>query len=325
MGIQLVFESRRRWSGAVWAGVLCLLAGSPTVAQESDPDALRWNWEPGLRLAASSDQELVVTSQVEKRQRKVVNQIHLEMAWSVDSVEQGVATILQTLTRVRLETDDPAGVGSLVVDTATPGEGLTRFGTGLWEELQPLVGMTFEVQMDERGRVVAVELPEEALETLRNMSGGMSLRALFSPDGLRELYGQSLLELPAEAMAEEGGWEIAGEVATPLGLLTRTRQFQLVDSPDAATQKIESTTLVELPVAGEGGVEIKGYSADAEYLWDRAAGRLVAATFESRIQAVRPYKDREIVTRIEASGRFELKPLAAASDDETGEREPGDG
>jgi hypothetical protein len=114
----------------------------------------------------------------------------------VGAVKNSVADVSQTF--YRLKTDMVAPGAKIAFDSDDP-----KSDPGMLAQLKDIVGKTFKMHIDDRGRVSDVQLPDGAGEDLAKALGG---------GDLEKFFGQYVPQLPEAGVAVGGTWDVTTEM-----------------------------------------------------------------------------------------------------------------
>ena len=167
---------------------------------EATAQTIAWKFAVNDAFDVTFTQESVVTTDYNLIKRKIGTQVELNMGWVVTSVDtDGTATIQQTIRGISMVMTTPtqAGVRTIEVNSSKAQDtNAPRVERDMWQQIQPLVGATFDVEMQANAQINSVNASDATMETIRNANGSMLLRQLLTPKGLTQLFGQSLHSTP---------------------------------------------------------------------------------------------------------------------------------
>ncbi len=251
------------------AAVMCM--SSATFAQTQ----LQWKFKTGDKfdLQLAQDMKIAVSAAGQTFNQNVV--MGMDISWKVESVEEstGMATVSQEFKRIRMNANGPQG--NLSIDTQQPKpEGETA---AVWEQLHALVGAKITQKMDQRGNIADVELDEQAKEALAKNA---QFQQLFSGDGMKQMFGQSLSVLPEKPVVKGESWKSSSETKTPFGAFKLNADYVFDGMADhngkqMAKLSIKGVMNIEGDAANEGPkISIKDSKIEGTAWFDIEAGHL---------------------------------------------------
>ena len=165
--------------------------GSVSAAQE-----IRWKFSADDEFLVTQKQTTNMETLVEKRKSILGSSVELSAAWKVISVEGDVALVDQTIESIKINIDNPAdNTKSVAIDTASDTRP-AKNSRELLKQLQPLVGMVFQLKLNTRGEVLSVDVPDETKKRLDAIPTDSWLKALLDPGKLQGQIQSSSLPLP---------------------------------------------------------------------------------------------------------------------------------
>ncbi len=251
-----------------------LLLTSLVWIETTPAQKIAWNFTPGDNFDVKFDQDTVVTTTFNLIERKIGTRVQLSMEWRVLSVSPvNVAVIQQTITDISITMTTPTK--TIQVDSTKTNKSDAKVERNMWTQIQPLIGATFDVQMYPNGNIGDVTTPEATMALLRNANGSMRLRELLTPEGLRELFSQSVIYLPEEDLSEP--WQVEKNSSTEMGDFQSTQTFTLEGEAEVdgkTMQRISSSmTTTQSPVEDKRANILTKSNGAGELFFD-AEGRL---------------------------------------------------
>jgi len=279
----------------------------------SQTDGPQWKLEQGDQFAVTFNQSSKSLTKVDSREITVDNVTVVEMDWEVTAVDdQGVATIEQSLTRVKLGVNGFARIKKgeratplkdIGFDTAAP-EGATKDSKTLLKQIQPLIGLKFSVMMAANGEITDVTVSQDVTDQLNKMPDARNLKSLFSAQGWKKVIGASAIVLPVDL--EKGkSWKDETTVTTGLGKLDRVRTYTFVGEKEVDGKPIgEFDLAVEMvPVASDSiddtlKSKLLEFSGSGKLVMDLDGGYLKSSKIENRTKSEKPYREKTISTTV---------------------------
>ena len=262
-------------------------------------EKLRWKFAQGDKFKVAFDQEIIQETEFNRKPQKLTIKMNLEMNWKVNSVEQnGNAKIDQEFTKMKISwsVNDAA---PLVFDSSSDAEreGLAKRIADL---LTPILKAKVTSEMSPRGEYVRLELDKKTMDHLRNAPDSMSIRNLFTKEGLTKTITQSSLVLPEKGIKKGDTWESISSEKGAGGTMKYVRTYTF----DGTTKKGEDE-LASIKVAGKIAFSptpqklrkpqvITKNSQSGELLFDNQNGNFVSGTLNLEIQSETPVQDFKI-------------------------------
>lgn len=280
---------------------------------------LAWKFNPGDNFDVTLEQESIVTTTFNLIDRKIGTRVKLDMSWQVTAVSpSNVATITQTITDISITMTTPTdtGVKTIQVDSTKTGRDSPRVERNMWKQIAPLVGISFDVEMSTNGEIVSVNTSPKTMELLREADSSMSLRQLLTPEGLRDIFGQSVIVIPEGEL--EGPWQQEKASTTEMGNFNSTQTFTLegeVEIDGRPLQKISSTmTTSQSPEPPSENV-LQSSKGTGELYFDQEGGYFSSSSFENQFKFKRKYRDLAIDTVTQSSITMKVVKTTTDSDD----------
>ena len=182
--------------------LLIIVSCHPSQAEEGQ---LLWKFQPGdqhhYRMTQTMDMEMIVDATGRKIESSF-DQI-LDMTWEIAKVdEQGLATVLQKVDRVRMDMQAP-GQAEMKFDTHAE-EAPTGFAAMLSPLYKALTKDPLDVSYTPRGEIKDLKVPEVLTKALQGLPGAAMMREMFSEEGFKQMMQQSSMILPESADLEPG-------------------------------------------------------------------------------------------------------------------------
>ena len=268
---------------------------------------LRWKFKPGDVLRYSMDQSTVSTGQ-DPGGREVKQTIGLvmDMTWTIKSVDaSGVASMTQTIDRVRASAASPAGKFSFDSKEAGDASGIAG------PLFKMLVGAEFASKMNLRGELVEIKLSDKLLATLRGEDQAPGAQGQFSEEGLKNMLHQMVIPLPEAGVDVGETW--SRKLSVPSGPDGQTRQIEQVfayKGPDPAAPGLEAidfTTKSEPPKADPNiEVTFKKETATGRFGFDNTLGRIDRSKVVEDVEVSISFQGKEVPQKVETTRAFAL-------------------
>ena len=295
--------------------VITLVVGSVSFAQ-TDPQFV-WKWEQGDQYSVNLEQETIVLTTVDKRERQVDNITQLDFHWEVTDVgDDGTATIKQSIKRIRIKTGPPGVAAKTTVDFDTD---IKKTATGLSRTLRkqalPLIDVEFTSTISQLGEVTSVTYSDETMELLRALPASTQIRKVFTKEGLQDLYGSAMIVLPASALDAGESWTVKKTVKHPTTMFNRSSNytfagiegtkanFELTTEVTEAAQangaeSNQDSTVVATDASPSLSIKLANYVGDGEFTFDTQAGHLLESEIQSELETKASYQDKAMRTKV---------------------------
>lgn len=310
MRMRMMTRTAWRWG---MAGVLVLagLGGSTASAA-----ALRWKFQPGETLHYIMDQNAITSFKGGAQDIKTTTTQKIDMDWVVKEVgADGVASLTQTITRVRTKIESPFATFEYDSKAGKDPEG--PVAAGLLPMLKALVGAEFSFKMSPQGELTDVKVPEGLIKALRQ-AGPAGGSGMFSEDGMKNMVAESSLALPREDLEKGKSWTRHTKIPMPqIGemLIDKTYSYE---GPDPSAGKdivrIDLATKLDVhPMPGNNiNVEVKTQEGKGSFFFDNAAGRVSDSRVSEKVEMVFKLQNNEFTQGNETTTSMKLAPGEAA-------------
>jgi len=309
--------------------VLLMLGPDGTSVQAQEAELLRWKFNEGDKFLVVLGQSTEISSSLdEKKVRSTQQQVHVWMEWQVAQVTDDLAHMNWRFVRVKSSFANSGGEteGSEVsFDTDQP-KPEDAPAARLWRRVHTLLNQPFQVTMDTRGAIQQVTIPDETTDALRDFSGAMRVRQLMTEDGIREILGETAIQLPESPVTVGQSWTSERTFEIALGKIKQKTTYVIrgpdedspdedrpdEDSPDEdrpdedrpdedspdGEQRIELTgeaTVSDFVDDGRPRLEIQDQQTSGTLLFDTQAGLMRSGQLTSEMKTLTPYRDMNIL------------------------------
>lgn len=302
-----VFQMQKRTSFIGTKLILLLACLCPyffaqtTVAQSQSAS---WNLSKGEQFKTVLNQESVTKTKVDSRETSVISKNEIVMGWNVtDVAENGDATIEQAIESIKLDLGDPAlPAKSIQYDTAGDNSKISKSSKKLLEQVQPLIGLKFEVVMSKLGEIKTVSLPETTSEAINQLPDALNLRSLFTEKGLKDILGAASVVLPKEEFEKDESWTDESKVMLAFGAFNRKRTYtylgnRKIDDREFAEFKIDSS-MERLPsdeaTASKG--KLLSFAGTGTLMLDLERGFFSSCVVNNEAKTEAPYREKKMNT-----------------------------
>jgi len=291
------------------AAAVLVLATASAQAQTT----LRYKFKQGDTLSYGLEQKMEMKMNVGGMDITMDMKQNIAMKWKVLEVDQnGKARIAQKIDSIRMSMEAPPPVGGVKYDSRDGKEPEGPIGKVLGPVFNALAGAEFTLNMDARGEISDVKLPEKLAETLQKTAGGApGLGDMFSPEGLKRLVTQGGLVLPEKAVKRGDTWAQTNENKMPFGMMkvTNTMTYEGPGGESGTgVQKIAVKPVVSLEPDPNAQVSMKIKATDAKgtALFDNTTGRLVEMSTTQNMQMQISAAGQDITLNIRTTTSLKL-------------------
>lgn len=299
---------RRFFVFALFMLALTVLAAANAHAETT----FRWKVQAGDKFEVTMTQDMKQSVTVGDETVDVPNNLVMYMTWTVDSVDdKAVIHMSQTIDRIRLSMQ-VSGVGDVQYDSAATEEPAGA-AKAIAEMFKPMVGVKFTQEMDNRGKVLAVQVPPEALKGLKS---NPLVQQFFSNDNFKDMLRQAAPVLPDEAINEGYSWKNDTVNNTPVGKMSIAATYTYGGQQLAASGRSLDKFTADVKLAFEEGVgplgaKIKILDQDnsGEMLFDQQAGHFVETRMKQTLTMQVTVGNTTVDQRIETTVAMFVKRI----------------
>lgn len=300
------FRSRQRL--IVLVAVLTTLATGHSTGRAAE--LLRWKFQPGEKLHYQMQQDTTIRSAAAARTDKTAIAQTIDLTWTVTAVAaDGVATMTQTIDRMRMKATTPEGV--MEVDSASD-----AIDGPLAQSMVPifkaLIGAEFTLKMTPTGRIRDVEVPARALDVLK---ASPQLGSMLSPEALKDMTAQATIPLPDKAVDVGEKWTDEKNLAGVKLKMTYTFEGPAeLDRRKVDRISTKADMEITLPEAEGVQAEMETGELTGEMFFDFAAGKLLSSSAKQNMAISIMAKEQSLRQEIQTLVSMRLVP--------PGEKEP---
>jgi hypothetical protein len=183
-------------------------------AQQAATDAgtmLRWKFSAGQQFDVVIQQDTTQKMSLPAQEMNVSNEMTTTIKWVIKSVDaDGAANIVQTINRVQMSIDSPQGK----INYDSNDEEHEAKATQMATMFSPMIGVEIEQMMNDRGEILDVVFPDEALAGAK--SNPLAAQ-MMTPEAIKEMTAKASPILPAGPAAVGQVWSKTGTSTTPIG------------------------------------------------------------------------------------------------------------
>ena len=288
--------------------LLVLTSGTKSNAQE-----LKWSFKKGDKFRVKFDQLSNSNTDVLERKVAIKNLVEMEVLWQVADVDKkGTATIVQVINWARLEmssTNPDGGTKSITVDTREEPKG--DVAKQMLKDIGPVVGQDKKVEfkMTTAGEISDFKIPKETMESIRNAPSSMSIRKIFSDEGMKSVFGPASIKLPNEKPTKGQTWKAERSLTSDMGKFKQKFVYSVSDASDEKATVIDVKCETERVGKNTTRIEIKNQSGSGTLKFNLADGYLSESKFKTEVETETPYRDFKILIKTRDEATIEIKKV----------------
>jgi hypothetical protein len=266
-----------------------VLAALALVSSVTSAAELRWKFKSGEELQYILSRATEGKINLSGSDIVFNLQMIFDTSWKPTAVAaDGNADVDLTVTRIQIAMDSPL-FGRMAYDSKNPEEPKSP----VWAQMKPtmtaMLGEAFKAKISPLGAVTDIQLPAKLADALAKQEIGENRRQgfgiggnSFNEKGIKELLSRSVLPLP-EGPGDDATWTQTFVNELPgIGVMTSETTFSRGGEEEKDGKKLakitaESEMLFEPAEEPKADLEITEQDADATFLFDAEAGRLVSA------------------------------------------------
>jgi hypothetical protein len=237
---------------------------------------LRWKLQQGDRFRVQINQDTKSVMTVAGKPIETPQKMAMQISWVVESVDdQGIIQLAQTFERIKLSMQ-PAGQTEVNYDSASeqPPSAMAKMVASM---LQPMIGVKVTQTMTDRGKVLAVDIPAEALKKIK--SNPLAAQ-FFSEDSIKELTGKAWPELPEKPIEPGHQWTTDITTQSPIGKMKIHNAYTYKGTMQRGDRKLDQIGIamqIEFEGGGKLGAQVTVSEQDnaGDAYFDRDKGHFV--------------------------------------------------
>jgi hypothetical protein len=236
---------------------------------------LRWKLKQGDRFRVQINQDTKSVMTVAGKPIEA-QKMAMQISWVVESVDdQGIIQLAQTFERIKLSMQ-PAGQTEVNYDSASeqPPSAMAKMVASM---LQPMIGVKVTQTMTDRGKVLDVDIPAEALQKIK--SDPLAAQ-FFSEDFIKELTGKAWPELPEKPIEPGHQWATDITTQSPIGKMKIHNAYTYKGTMQRGDRKLDQIGIamqIEFEGGGKLGAQVTVSEQDnaGDAYFDRDKGYFV--------------------------------------------------
>ena len=262
---------------------------------------LTWQLAKGQQLHVDISQTTNTTAAITVRSVQSEYQMEMGLDWTVQGVEDGLFSIEQTITRLAINGKRGGNVIVALDTNKKPERTLVDAERDLNKAISALVGKTFLVEMTARGKVNDVKIPEEMLDSLRDVPASMRIRQIFTSEGYKEIFSKATLLFPEEEAAADLSWEQTETIESRAGKFDVKHTYTINKNLSEQAAQIDVVSLLSAQPPSDDQSQlmtIKEQSANGQIKFDRERGIITSASMKTSLVTEKPFQNETITSSI---------------------------
>jgi hypothetical protein len=325
--MNLFFPHRR----CVLCGIVALAMAFAVPARADQPggatarpqEDFRWNLQPGQKFKVEYDQDIKQSMDAGFGEQEMPMRYTMSMSWDVKSAEGGEFRVAQTIDRIKLTASLP-GLGDIEYDSSSEEEP-EGFASQFAEGLKPLIGLTIDQTLNDRGVSVKCDIDEEVLQQLQNSQMGAQFA---NADTLKNLIAIAACSFPEKGVVKGEPWTSDQTVANAMGDITTSSTYtyegdETVNGKSLQKIKVESKMDIKPSENATVEIELGEQSSDGVVYFDNAQGRVDHAVMNQSIKMTVLAQGQEIPVTTTGKMTFTITPADEAGAAEAPKGESG--
>jgi hypothetical protein len=281
--------------------LVCFLLAFALVDSASAQTLLRWKLGTSESLHVSIQQQTDSAVAFTGKSAATKIDLTLVLGWNILSADDSGFKIRQTIERIHQKLATPQA-GTIEFDSAssTKSTGQSR---DLADALRPLVGAEFEMTMNPRGEITALQPSNDSAKALlsaleNNPDGDTSAKT-----AVEQMLRRPLLVLPEQPIAANEHWSTSSDRPTAAGPLTINTTYTLTNLSEQNGNSIAHIGIsAKFTTAPGGQLTIKPpteHNGDIQF--NVSDGRLIEIKQHQKLITERPYRDTAIIVTLNST------------------------
>ncbi len=271
------------------------LATQEPAAQQPEKHLLRLRFMPYQTLYQVITSDVKSSTSIGGRDMSMDMRMTMDVEAQVGELRDGLAEVSHKVTRLRVKTD--SDVLKVDYDSADPDSDLGMLG-----DLADMLDRPMRANIDARGRMHALELPEAV---------GGQLSRMFGQRGMSSLFDQFHTMLPEDPVAVGETWEEDTKLSMPqLGEMRTKVTHKLVKLEDSKAY-IEQAMQVQIDMDDMpllGGMKFATDACNGSLVVDLATGQIVECTM-SMTMHTEPGEDAPMPMKMQMKTTTSMKSV----------------
>ena len=246
----------------------------------------RWKFQRGQVFKLTMTQSTTQTLTVAGKEVEIPTTVGSELTWRVDdfNAKDQTVNVTQTIDRMQISMEMP-NMGKVEFDSDSKEEpvGLAKSFSGT---LRPLIGAKMVMTMNDRGKVIDVKVPEEALAGFK---GNPLAKQMMTPESLRQMITQGSIVLPEGAISKGHKWSSKATMKTAVGNMDIKSNFNYEGEVRRGNREL-SKFLIDMDIQFEKAdgplaavINVVEQDNRGTIYFDAAEGRMVNSSLDQKM------------------------------------------
>lgn len=284
--------------------LVCFLTLSVNCSTQAEE--LRFKFKKGEKFKIKIEQEVSTKQTVGGFDAETPMKMTSHISWEIEDVNQDSYRIAQTIDRMQMSLKVPV-LGEIKFDSDNDAnEGIAA---QMATAMKPLIGVKIVQDMDSRGQISNVKIPENALKEL---AANPLLKQMFNEDSLKQMFGQSSVVLPEQEVKKGDEWKTDTQVKSPIGLMKLNNEYRYDGRDDQGLDKllIKTETAIEEDADSPLGIkiEIKEQDTSGFIMFDNKLGHLTSSEVKQKMVMTVTARGQEINQTISSKTAMTFTP-----------------
>jgi len=272
----------------------------------SPAEELRFKFKKGEKFKIKIEQDVSTKQSVGGFDAETPMKMISDISWEIEDVNQDTYRIAQTIDRMQMSLEIPV-LGKVKFDSnSDANEGIAA---DMATAMKPMIGVKIVQDMDSRGKVSNVKIPEKALKEL---AANPLLKQMFNEDSLKQMFGQSSVVLPEKEVKKGDVWKHDMQVKSPIGLMKLNNEYHYDGRDDQGLDKllIQTETTIEADADSPLGVKIniKEQDTSGVIMFDNKLGHLTSSEVKQKMVMTVTAQGQEINQTISSKTKMTFAP-----------------
>lgn len=227
----------------------------------------------------------------------------------VDVDSEGVASVEQSIERIRMEMELPPPVSQKIsYDSDNPGESAGPFAA-MTKSYEAMKGATFKMKIDPKGDITDIEVPEALINATKNSPLGM--QGMGGKDAMKQMMTQGNINFPSKPVAKGDSWNSENEIKLPFGTMKTEITYTYAGQQASGLHKIDGVMKLSIEKDDENSspvqLDIKDSEGKGVFLFDNEKGHLAETKFDQSMKMVMSVGGQNIEQSITTNLEMSLK------------------
>ncbi|NLS98235.1 MAG: hypothetical protein GXX96_39400 [Planctomycetaceae bacterium] len=268
--------SIRRFSPAT---LLVALVAAVAVSVPAEGETLlHWKYEVGQKNHLIMTQDMQMKMVIKDQTVLTTATWTMDLLWEVTAVDdQGVATMTETVTRIRMKIQGPQGVMmEYDSDSGEKPQGMAAMFAPMFDSM---VNKPFVARMDPRGKVVEMTIPQGLAESMAKLPGGGQLGNALSEEGLKDMA--EIVTFPETPVSPGDTWTCEASMKNPVAgnanVETTLRYVGPETRDGRELERIDLEMKFQFDEGEKAAIKVTDQSGSGTIYFDNALGRFTTS------------------------------------------------